>query len=197
MNTKLLPCDPKYYRLLSGYNGKVFMPDLKFCKLVQPQKMPISAFLIFSNAQYKLPHTVADIIVLPFKSLRNVRETIRHELIHILFRVNPRHNLINKFVMKYKMVRVNLPPHLNFKVNPDTPDQWGLLRGNKIITKILHPGETFYKIRTYTIIRGDWYIASQDDLAYYNRMLPFNQNYHPHEMIANLISKKNVWDMVF
>lgn len=197
MLRKLLPCNPKYYRSLTGYTGTVAVPTMEFCTRITPPGLPVTAYVICSDAQYKLPHTVADIIILPLTLTADVPKTIRHEIIHIIFRKNPNHPAIHAFARDYNMVRIAVPKSLNYHVNPDTADQWGLIRGNHIITAILLPGESHYRIAYYTIYGKRWHHSTIADINYYNNALPFEQNYHPHEMIAATVCEARVWNRIF
>jgi len=171
-------------------------------------KLRINIYLIFNNIiEYNFPHTLDNIIIMPAQEYdeKDFYSIINHELIHIMFKYFTS-NLVKNFMDRTNMVRINRSIMPKEITNPDTSYFTGLKYNNKIIFIALVHNITTYTKSYYTTSSTTSSITSSttssttsfagstgsickstnEEIAYYDKHLPYLQNYHPEEILAEL-----------
>ena len=145
--------------------------------------------------EYNLPHTLENIIVLPVTAHAVSENILLHELTHIYVRTC-RPNL-DSFRAQLGLVRIQRKQFYGEITNPDTSGYEGLLDRDRIIFVALFHGKENYVSRYFTAYMGDSENifgrireASDDERNFYDRRLPYHQNYHSEEILAELVAKK-------
>jgi hypothetical protein len=148
--------------------------------------------IVNEGVQFDLPHTLDNIIIIPkkFLSTAGLNDIIAHELFHIYFRFFDS-NTLRSFRFIRSIVKLDRQPFVSEITNPDVEDYEGLLIGNKVIFKVLLDGGTGYIEKYFTsIYSGSKCLltrpASSLEKNVYDQQLPFVQNYHSEEIIAEI-----------
>jgi len=144
-------------------------------------------FVINSGIEYDLPHTLGFIIILPENS-SNLNEIITHELVHIYFR-NYRTEIVRDFCKSKNIKTIERPRLMREITNPDTYYKTCLLcEGGAIFVALIDYTKFFLKKYYFTngfTIRT----ATCAEIKLYDLTLPYEQNEHPEEMLAELITR--------
>lgn len=173
-----------------------FKPNMISQKLINEFKIHgIVLFAVINDGiQYNLPHTLDNIIIIP-KNLINsskLDNIISHELFHIYFRYFDSTTL-KSFRSIRSIVKIIRKPYIGEITNPDVADYEGIIIGNKLIFKVLFDGVDNYieKYFTSKYIKNECVstrISTSYEKYLYDQRLPFLQNYHSEEMIAEYCS---------
>lgn len=174
------------------YSDIYFNPSMMSQKLLNEfKKYNIILYVVINDGiQYNLPHTLENIIIIP-KYLINSKKldsVISHELFHIYFRYFNSETL-KSFRSIRSIVKIFRRPFIGEITNPDVSDYEGILIGNKLIFKVLFDGNDNYieKYFTSLYLKGECIsvrVSTSYEKDLYNQRLPFVQNYHSEEMIA-------------
>jgi hypothetical protein len=189
-----------------------FKPNIVSKKILQDfsRNGLIVYVVVNSGVQFDLPHTLENIIIMPLRFLKesegfllhesaknelkeseNERiknEIIAHELFHIYFRYFRLQTLVSFRSMR-SIVKIDRNTFVGEITNPDTEDFEGLKIGNKIIFKVLLDGGAKYIEKSFTaVFLNGWNVRPSNlyEKNLYEQLLPFNQNYHSEEMVAEL-----------
>ncbi len=177
----------KYFARLSPFEKKMKKGDAGSLMEKYTKNAKIYGKIVVNeDVEFDLPHTLDDFIIIPKKilNLPDLDKIILHEATHIYFRYNRSQELID-FCRKNSIVMIQRPRLWNEITNPDTYYHTGLVMGDKIIFVVL-VWELKKKYFTYDVplIRK----STKEEINYYNKKLPFEQNYHPEEILAFLVS---------
>lgn len=192
------------------YVNMHFKPSKMAAKLLRDfEKHNITIYVVLnSGVQFNLPHTLDNIVIIPFSFARpsfslcekedkkevNERKNkiISHELFHIYFRYFDSPSL-RSFRSVRSIVKLERNTFVGEITNPDTEDFEGLQVGNKIIFKVLFDStnnlnNAYFEKYFVAFFSSIWHIrpATLYEKKKYDQQLPFNQNYHSEEMIAEM-----------
>ena len=137
--------------------------------------------VINKDIEFDLPHTLDNIIIMPKKYIGS-EYILQHELKHIYFRYF-KCNLIDKFCNDHNIIiikRTKTPAEIT---NPDTYYNCGLNCPDRIIFVVLEWGPVS-KYYVYMKHIKKVLPANTAEINYYNKKLPYSQNYHPEEILA-------------
>lgn len=177
-----------------------FKPNIVSKKILQDfsRNGLIVYVVVNSGVQFDLPHTLENIIIIPshflhFRAKNELSESeknkiIAHELFHIYFRYFRLRTLVSFRSMR-SIVKIERNTFVGEITNPDTEDFEGLKIGNKIIFKVLLDGGAKYIEKSFTaVFLNGWNVRPSTlyEKNLYEQLLPFNQNYHSEEMVAEL-----------
>lgn len=157
-----------------------------------------------STFDFGLPYTVNNTIILPSKfiHLPNLYETLFHEQFHILQYKNP--EKFEKFyTTKWNFEKVELPKNAwidsHFVTNPDGFRNFytfKLKKYNMLPLVLLFNGNMIgtgiFLTKNNKLIKKDgkpYCKKLQNIPKYFNKFYKIKQNYHPHEIFANLMVK--------
>lgn len=145
-----------------------------------------NAYVILNkDIEYNFPHTLDNLIIV-FEP--PTYKLIIHELTHIYFRRNPMCNIVVSFCRANNIVILKRNKLDREITNPDTYYFTGLYYARRIIfIALMHSGTT-YRPLYLTYIGGQIRRATTKEITYYNNILPYGQNYHPEEILAEIIS---------
>lgn len=147
----------------------------------------IDGVVLNSGVEFELPHTLDRLIIIPKKiATYDINEILRHELIHICFRYGGLRDLLYDYCRSMQITPIVRPKFEKEISNPDTRDYYGLAVGTKIIFIVLEKGP---KKMYYTAENGVTRQATINEQSYYDKKLPYEQNYHPEEIIATILAR--------
>lgn len=144
-------------------------------------------FVINKDIEYNCPHTLGAIIIIPEDTDAN--DVIAHELLHVYFR-NISRQVIFDFC-KAKNIKAIIRPRMPREItNPDTNYNTCLLYGKgALFVALIDLTRFFIKNYYYTDFKGIRF-ATPEEIRYYNLVLPYEQNEHPEEMMAEMLSER-------
>jgi len=186
-------------------------------KYNQLSSVPWNFIKVSDNIEESMPHTIYKYIVLPQRFLNDLLNlsfsynsissfiqiigTLIHEQMHVFQKINPKifYDLYQNY-WNYFPCKIKLPSYFikNQRINPDGLDQWCYKISDKLF---LHPFVQFYDgfsnlndVETLAIIIENQRvhydkIDNIDNHIIYNEFFTnLRQNYHPHELSANILS---------
>lgn len=155
-------------------------------------------YWVYNDVEYLYPHTLDNIIILPLwltPEHPDFVSTIAHEMLHIYFRYNASPTL-ERF-MKLRNLCVLRRPRMPGEItNPDTYYHTGLMYEDRVyFVALTHVNDACVKkyycwpdtlLAKFT---GSGIRECQfDEVTLFNAKLPFNQNEHAEEMLAECLS---------
>lgn len=144
------------------------------------------SFVVNSGVQYDLPHTMGYVIVIPQSMIdKDLREICFHEALHVYMRYNCV-SAIRTAMIKHDIVYTNRKRFSQEITNPDTTGKIALKYGNTLISPVII---TPFVIRYVTYENGNWRSSNDVEIKYYQKKLPFPQNYHVEEILIFEIIK--------
>lgn len=137
--------------------------------------------IIVGETPFGAPYTSGQNIYIPADKLN--KKVLKHEIIHIYFRYFESQTL-KDFCKEKNIVKIIRPKFKNEIKNPDTTYDIALVSPFGLISPaVTSPGSAdFYTFANH------WRPSTIQEINYYNRKLPFNQNYHPEEILAEIYS---------
>lgn len=181
--------------IISDYIKNAEFPNFKYLTDFKLFPAYHTIFIVFNDCEYKFPHTLDNIIILPhyFKTINSKEfiKTVNHELAHIFFRYNRSYSL-QKFCLSKNIRIMDRPKMLNEITNPDTYTQTSLRAESKIIfVALIHNNNKGYIQRYYCWPDfQDLRLADKTEIDYYDSVLPYPQNEHPEEILAYIVSQE-------
>jgi len=167
-----------------------------------PSKFPAyhTIYYLYNNVEYNFPHTLDNIIILPTwlqPAHPRFSSTILHELIHIYFRYHDSQAL-KDFCRKKNIHLMRRPQFPGEITNPDTYYYTCWVHEQRMyFCTLMHIGRGYEK-QYWCTETGLWLgtrnvnfgyrLCTPDEIRMYDDALPFHQNEHPEEMIAEYIS---------
>ena len=148
-------------------------------------KLPFTVyFVINSGIEYDYPHTLGNIIILPL-NVDNITEVVRHEMMHIYFHFY-KSQALKLFCKNKNIIKITRDLMPGEITNPDTYYHTGLYAGGIIIFVALIHDVVTYKKAYYVWNGHKIRPARRKEILYYDLTLPYKQNYHPEEILANI-----------
>jgi hypothetical protein len=156
-----------------------------------PFSIPITIYFVINEGiEYDLPHTLGQIIILPvhLEYSRDLSKIICHELVHIYFRIFST-TTVADFCGYKNIVRLRRNRMSAEITNPDVYYYSGLMYGkNSAIFVALEDIGAGLEKRYYVAGPNFCRKASVAEIYYYDLCLPYSQNDHPEEMIAEMLA---------
>jgi len=165
-------------------NAREIKPKVSW---IVPPPLPI-VFIINSGIQYDAPHTMGNCIVIPERyNASNFDYICNHEIIHIYFRYC-KSRALQEFCQWKGIVKVNRPRMRGEITNPDTSYKTALKSPWGLISPVIYsPNDV-----KFITLKESWQLSKKQEIDFYNRTLPYEQNYHPEEILAELYSKSKL-----
>jgi hypothetical protein len=195
---------PEYEKEMKGGSANLLNIYLRSARFRIPRgkieiryDLPITIYFVVNRGiEYDLPHTLGSVIIIPdiYENDKDLSKIIFHELVHIYFR-NFGTKYIEKFCADKGLVKIRRERVPNEITNPDTYYETALKYGNGHIFVALvdtgsYLGIRYFEKKYFFTLDRDTRPATKEERQYYDITLPYNQNNHPEEMVAELLSEK-------
>ena len=160
-------------------------------------RLPMTVYTVYNEGvEYDFPHTLEDIIILPWHmrnaSIATMIQTLHHELMHVYFHHYPCRAL-GEFCTREGIIRIRRPWMRGEIINPDTTyhtGMWCPVTGVILFIALIDNGREHYDKAYHAMNSADIRPATEWERRWYDWRLPYEQNEHPEEIIATIMGRE-------